>query len=131
MKKTEIAWAAGLFDGEGTVGAYRRWGEKSAFAVMLRIGMTTRRDVARFARIFSLRIYKNGRMYFVALRSQRTGQVLRILRPFSTGKRAQMELALRILSRQQQHGSGGRGYTKKEYQWMERAADKLREMKRV
>lgn len=49
---SEIAWAAGLFDGEGTVAPMRRQGR--ATGVKLGIEMTDRDPLVRFARIFDL-----------------------------------------------------------------------------
>lgn len=51
--RTDIAWAAGLFEGEGTIGSYSsgRNGAGQSITAHLRLGMTDRDVVERFAQV--------------------------------------------------------------------------------
>jgi len=50
----EIAWAAGLFEGEGTLNVYRRSSGK--LQVQVRLGMTDRDVVERFLRASKVKV---------------------------------------------------------------------------
>jgi hypothetical protein len=49
VPETDVAWAAGLFEGEGTVGFYKQ--------VVIGLAMTDRDVVERFASILDMKVY--------------------------------------------------------------------------
>lgn len=61
MNKTEadlqVAWAAGLFEGEGTI--YKRKGR----GVKIRVSMTDKEVVDKFAGIFGISVYRRCHAY--------------------------------------------------------------------
>lgn len=57
--ETEIAWAAGLFEGEGCFNAFKR--KSGKWGVQVRLGMTDREPVERFARIVGAGAVHDGR----------------------------------------------------------------------
>jgi len=54
--RTEMAWAAGLFEGEGSLGAYRsgRNGSGKSVVAQASLGMTDRDSVERFHRVVGI-----------------------------------------------------------------------------
>lgn len=55
----EIAWAAGLFDGEGTIYTYSPSNRPKMIKLQLAIQMTEFHPIERFAKLFGLKIRKN------------------------------------------------------------------------
>ncbi len=104
---TDVAWAAGLFDGEGCVGVYANhnhmpWGSKKYWVLVARLSMVDREAVERFYSIVGV-----GRIRTKPMPGNRRDQrewatearqsevAMRLLLPYSVGnKREQIELAL-------------------------------------
>ena len=89
VSEVDAAWAAGLFVGEGWVGATYRSGLPS---VDLSVGMLDERSVNRFARLFDRRVYVEklgydaSRVRLVARACGRSAEgVLRVLWPHIVG----------------------------------------------
>ena len=102
LKEVEIAWMAGLFDGEGCV--YFRKTPSNTLAVRLRIGMTSFDAFVRFSDLLAQAEIKSnwyeqglpsGKIVFtveVAAR-QAVVKAVDLLAPFSITKRAELEAA--------------------------------------
>lgn len=90
---TDIAWAAGLFEGEGTIVA----GRKPQY-IRLALGMTDRDVVERFASIlggaaqswYPPRVQSSGRkrMWYWIATGQRAANVIRLLMPYLGERRS-------------------------------------------
>lgn len=97
----DVAWAAGLFDGEGCIGE-NHYDSRYGYRVILRLSMTHRGGVERFASIFPYgniraRPARGVRIPFFAWCAAHQGWVGLILlrmRPYLTVKLAEADLAL-------------------------------------
>lgn len=96
LRRTDLAWAAGLFDGEGSIAVNRKT------PVAMRLGMCDERTVRRYARITGATVngpYKTnaGTLYWSAdLGTKSACAALQQLLPFLTTKRRKAALAIRI-----------------------------------
>lgn len=111
MKATDAAWAAGIIDGEGTIGFYRarsrnqrgyiagRW----TYMISVTVGNTDLRMLDRLVEGFGARIYPmNHRegptnrkpMWQWTVRGPRAVAMLRAIEPYLVTKREQARLVL-------------------------------------
>lgn len=108
VKRREVAWAAGLFDGEGCV----YFKNRKPSSCQLRVGMTHEPTIARLVDIFSALGAKpylwqgpvsNGgdKTYFIVTISRRYDVALlaKELIRYSTTKKEELEIALAAASR--------------------------------
>jgi hypothetical protein len=89
----DIAWAAGLFEGEGTIGS-----ERNPQYIRLALGMTDRDVVERFSAIFGgvaqtwypPRVQASGRkrMWYWRARGEAAADALRLMLPFFGERRS-------------------------------------------
>ncbi len=108
--ETELAWAAGLFDGEGTLGAYPRKrlnGQKAIkWTIQARLAMVEHEPVRRFHEIVRVGTVNPRHIDKPNCRSQLEWQagsnnvvrVLNKLMPYFVAKREQAELLLELVA---------------------------------
>jgi len=96
--ETDLAWAAGLFDGEGTVGIYPSG--KSGHRLAVEIGNSHLVTLERFVELFGGRIYRirskrpQRQMYQWSITERTKGtDFLYAIHPYSVTKRRQIWLA--------------------------------------
>ena len=98
MKETDIAWAAGFFDGEGSIS------RKSQDSLVIRIGQKVPEPLEHFIEIFKLSHiashtgkYKKAdyRWYGIAIYGEAARAILRLMLPYLTVKK---DKALRALN---------------------------------
>jgi hypothetical protein len=104
MTDTEIAWLAGLFDGEGCV--WSRWPKRANLCVEIK--MTDERTVARVHQFFP-GLFVQGKLSRLAfgrkpqwrwsLDTDKAIEFLRLVRPHLFTKRHAADLALELVSR--------------------------------
>ena len=97
LSNTEIAYFAGLFDGEGSIAVYTNKGDKSArFGIT--VGMVNPTVIEELRLAFGGSIYKQMRagrpVYYWRTFGKRAELVLKILLPFLRVKREEAELAI-------------------------------------
>lgn len=99
----DLAWAAGIFDGEGSVGAYT-WGESKNLRVSIQVGNTCLLMISKFHDMFggyvatTKKARKNGQPYYTwRCRSGYQEFFLRSVLPYLVTKREQAEVALTFL----------------------------------
>lgn len=102
---TELAWCAGLMDGEGCISIYRFSNCRAGASVMLRLVMTDEICVRRFARILGVGIVRRyvrpGRRPYYRWycgRREEVGRVLSALRPYLIAKTSQAIVAQEFLN---------------------------------
>jgi len=95
---TDLAWAAGVVDGEGSIGAYTNGA--SAYVLSLQVGNTDFRMVSKLHDMFggSLRETNpcaSGRTYWQwKINAQKAGEAIRLIMPYLVTKKEQAEVAL-------------------------------------
>ncbi len=112
-RETDLAWAAGIVDGEGYIGTYlahTRTG--SCYVLKLTVVNTDIRMLERFKLIFgvgsisSKKVYASNHKprwdYYVS--SKKAQQVLELIQPYLVAKADQAELALLSRKYIRQHG---------------------------
>ena len=118
--KTQYAWAAGMFDGEGCVVIRKPSASVRAFVVQLSVEGIHRPGIEHFARIAGVGTVhpdrystKKGRQKWVWQAAARKAEkVLRAMLPYLIIKRKEVELALEFLSLPLIHrGRGGKRTT--------------------
>ena len=133
VQSTDLAWAAGFFDGEGTVGCR---GRERAFRLELSVAQKNREELEHFkwcvgdiGRVREDREPKRKISIFRWSASAREAAiVLRLLLPYLVGKREQAVIALRI--REMCPGSG-HPLTEETISSMSAMKDEIRRLKRV
>lgn len=104
MTREELAYAAGLIDGEGCIGAYntRTTGEKRAafYQLTLRVGMKHPGPIIFLYKLFGFGRHisktKYGPVFVWQARNRQAEAVLRLLLPYLIEKKAQAKLALQF-----------------------------------
>ena len=106
--KAELAWAAGLFDGEGCVAITRQKpvGNKSPqYRLVLKLAMCSKEAVLRFGGIIkygSLSVYKAGKRtsaaYVWTISCRQAQCALKVLRPFLIAKAKETNVVLEFCS---------------------------------
>jgi len=112
---TDLAWAAGFFDGEGCIGIYKRHHAPESYAISLSVAQVDPRPLRRFAEIVGgpvapSRARGNQRPYWRwALTNRRGADVLSVLYEYLVGKKEQAALALEFQGMiESDRSSGGR-----------------------
>ena len=108
MKKTDLAYIAGIIDGEGSIIAQRstsKKGQLKRYNIIVVVNMTDTSAIELIRALFGGRFYK-----YLPRRSERkaitrwqvSGQeaevILRAIKPYLLVKRAKAEVALRLLN---------------------------------
>ena len=130
-KTIDLAWAAGLFDGEGSIGVYAR---KSGWYVVAQLQMSHRPTCHRFAEVVgSGGLFRNKKRagykqaYRILVSARKAEKLLGLLLPFLVAKKREALLALRVRQRQ---GVPGRHHSHQEKEWFRRQALKMKALKR-
>lgn len=122
--KIEIAWAAGLVDGEGCIYIARKkagganGAKTDSFVLGIKVTMTHRLTIERLQRIFmegNIHVVtapanpKWKQAYSFVAQSRRAESVIKKLLPYLTAKKAEAELALKFMQLpiMPKGGSGG------------------------
>lgn len=101
--EVDLSWAAGVFDGEGSVSIYVETARSTN--VQLRMGMSHKETIDRFNQIvthgtvYTTKTHKGSpdnylRMWWWAASNRAAEEILKILLPYSVTKRSQIEVAL-------------------------------------
>lgn len=104
LKKTELAYAAGLFDGEGTVSICpNRSFKNGSYSLSLRLGMVDKCPVIWLLRSFGgsyfKRVYACHRyrpLYIWAVHSDKLTRFIKLVSPYMKLKKNQCYLALKM-----------------------------------
>lgn len=118
--ETELAWAAGFFDGEGSIGIYRHTlytqsGTYFTWKVKARLSCCSKEAVARFAEIMGNGVVHLQRRQTKKLREVWSWSVydrhviaaLEPLLPYLVIKKQQVELGIAFRATVKNHGSRG------------------------
>ena len=119
-KAVEIAWAAGILDGEGHFGVHRGHTRMNRFMVQIRVRMTHKETIQRLQSILGGAVggpYQDSRhatwlpiWTWTAGNRAHQAYVVRLLRPHLVTRRKQAGHVLRFIHwRQQQSVGTGRG----------------------
>ena len=138
--ETDLAWAAGLFDGEGTLGLYKNSSTGRYCYIMFRVKMCTKGDVEEFGRILGVKVrkYKAEKrawkpVYTVTLNGMgKVKKALEALLPYLRGKRKQAEVMLEYLRFREERSDRGycRPYTAEEKDEMDKVHLELKRLKK-
>lgn len=116
MKKTDLAYTAGIIDGEGSIGIYpQRQGNKSiAYALQVVVASTDEwlplwLKFAYGGNIHNEKRYKeyHSPCWAWSISTRQAGEFLKLVLPYLHLKRPQAELAIQFQSRK--HNWGGKG----------------------
>ena len=108
-----VAWAAGFFDGEGSVGLFRARMGGRVMTLRIRASQKTRESLERFVMLWGGSIWRRkadarGGEYFTWAKSSRPAfEVLEEMEPYLIVKRPHVQLAREFMS-----GVGIRGGTR-------------------
>ncbi len=121
--QTELAYAAGLFDGEGCINIYHhRAREEGPLYEVLRItvAMTSRTTVEWLGATFGGPIHskpstpKHRELWVWALNAKKAGRFLQLIRPYLKTKATECWLALEYLSQRTLYGGKRKGLPEEE-----------------
>lgn len=136
MKKTDIAWAAGMFDGEGCVRIRRQLNSdlrNPHHSLVVDMTNTHRETVERFTSIMGVGTiyeYKKKGSYSYRATSQKALKVLTLLLPYLVTKREQAEVAIKFMSIPTNSGYGQKTLDLETVEARQQIMDTLSEMKR-
>ncbi len=115
VKDTDIAWLAGLLDGEGCIGLWAQTSKPNSLLARVEIGMSDKATVDHAAKIIleftgykvpqSVRynklsaLTKRPQWFFYAVKKEPTRDLLRALIPYLVTKRLEALLTLSVLER--------------------------------
>src|SRR5262245_54541960 len=97
MKTEDLAWAAGFFDGEGTIVINRRPGRRSpSFQLFLGVGQVDRMPLDALVEIVGGNVFnvRTRGTYMWAASSLVAGDVLKLLRPYLRAKAEEARIAI-------------------------------------
>jgi hypothetical protein len=111
----DLAYAAGIVDGEGSIGWYKPKTSKATYRVRFSVAMTDIEGPAHMAALFGGRIYEQGRktgvgkiIYVWQLTCKDAANALEILKPYLKIKANKAELAINLARRMQTPGCNTR-----------------------
>lgn len=99
-----VIWAAGFFDGEGSVGLFRARGGGKVMTLRVRVGQKTRESLDRFVLLWGGNIWHreaNGHQtefYVWTKQSRPAYEVLLEMEPYLVVKRSQVQVARDFMS---------------------------------
>jgi hypothetical protein len=99
-REIDLAWAAGIFDGEGTIVAQR--GQRRHYSLAIRVGMTHEATISHLADIFGVgtisTVQQKGkrRVWAWSAGCKKAGEVLEMMMPYLVTKREQAKYAMMI-----------------------------------
>lgn len=106
MKKVDIAYIAGIIDGEGCISIWRRHRVKSSdvyyTAICVSMGMTSEWMIRWMQMLFGGSVYKNKRhplhkdSWQWNVRNERAMEMIKLILPYLKLKRGQAELAIKF-----------------------------------
>jgi len=100
MRKTDLAYVAGLIDGEGCIGAQLHK-SKDCSMIFIKVGMADRECVEFLQFLFGGKIYqekikRKNTIYVWALYGMKAWEILKEIKPYLILKRSRAEIAIRI-----------------------------------
>lgn len=136
MKDVELAYVAGFFDGDGSVGVYwakHRRGRHGGYYT-LRANIGQRHYLPLFDLLLEqfggfLSYRKKGSMWQWTVGSAQALRFLEAILPYSRNKRPQVELAVKFQKRMRRHGPPG--LTPDEFAWQEAIAGEIKRLKKA
>lgn len=112
INSTELAWAAGILDGEGSIIVLKdnhlpKGRKTPQYKLRVQVGMCDKATIKRIHKLFGgkfndQKCYKKPgwkQVYYWVVHSRDAEKVLKILRPFVFTKKKQLELALKFSER--------------------------------
>jgi len=133
MKKTDLAWAAGIVDGEGSIFIQKvncvgkvypgaktktRRERSPSYTLRLSVRMTHKPTIEKLAEIFDgqcleikRRTVKGKIVYGWSVCSHKTLEILELLFPYCVTKKEQIKLAYRFMKIPRFQGGRGKGST--------------------
>lgn len=111
----ELAYAAGILDGEGSIGWYKPASSKATYRVRVSVGMTDIEGPLHMAEVLGGNIFEQGRktgtgktMYVWQLTCKNAADALALMLPYLKIKRGKAELAISLARRMQTPGCNTR-----------------------
>ncbi|KKL99979.1 hypothetical protein LCGC14_1809020 [marine sediment metagenome] len=133
MKQTDLAWAAGIIDGEGSIHIQKtnyvnkiypnakrkvRRERSPSYTLRLTVRMTDKPTIEKIAKIFEgrclelkRRTVKNKKVYSWAACGYRTLEILNLIEPYSVTKKNQIKTAYKFMKIPRFQGGRGKGST--------------------
>ncbi len=131
MKQTDLAWAAGIVDGEGSIFLQRtnyvdkiypnakrkvRREKSPSYTLRLSVRMTDKPTIEKLAKVFGgrcleikRRTVKNKKVYGWSACGYRTLEILELLEPYCITKRRQIKTAYRFMKIPRFQSGRGKG----------------------
>jgi len=97
MNETEIAYLAGLFDGEGTIRitqSYIPRLRRKHVTMGIKVGMQSKECVDRFAKLCGVKAKRHGDVFEVGIWQSKAALVLQQLLPYLSAKKQRAEFAI-------------------------------------
>jgi hypothetical protein len=111
----DLAYAAGIMDGEGSIGWYKPISSKATYRVRVSVAMTDIEGPTHMAEVLGGRIFEQSRktgtgktMYVWQLTCKSAADALALLLPYLKVKRGKAELAINLARRMQTPGCNTR-----------------------
>lgn len=111
----DLAYAAGIIDGEGSIGWYKPKASKATYRVRLSVAMTDIEGPAHMEETFGGSVYEQSRktgagktMYVWQLTCKNAADALELVAPYLKIKRGKAELAIDLARRMQSPGCNTR-----------------------
>lgn len=111
----DLAYAAGIIDGEGSIGWYKPKASKATYRVRVSVAMTDIEGPSHMADVFGGRVFEQGRktgtgktMYVWQLTCKNAANALELVEPYLKVKRGKAALAIDLARRMQTPGCNTR-----------------------